>query len=62
MGGDRPLQLAPQTAALFVRPRGLHLDEAHVSVDGAPLTGALFDFGLFLFHNAREQLRHGAGP
>ena len=45
--------------ASMQRVRGLHLDEAHVRVDGAPLTGALFDFGLFLFHNAREQLRRG---
>ena len=61
-GGDRPLHLAGETAALFVRPRGLHLDEAHVWVDGAAISGAFFDFGLFLFHNAREQLRRGAGP
>jgi malate synthase len=61
-GGDKPLSLAAQTAHLFVRPRGLHLPEAHVIVDGREATGAFFDFGLFLFHNAHEQLRRGAGP
>ncbi|MCA8943396.1 MAG: malate synthase A [Planctomycetes bacterium] len=49
-------------AVLFVRPRGWHLDEAHLVVDGAPVSGSLFDFGLFLFHNAKEQLARGSGP
>ena len=60
--GGKRYQLAPTTATLFVRPRGWHLSEAHVLVDGARLTAAFFDFGLFFFHNAREQLARGAGP
>ena len=54
--------LAERTATLLVRPRGLHLPERHLLVDGAPVPGALFDFGLHFFHNAREQLARGAGP
>ncbi|KAG5918447.1 Malate synthase, glyoxysomal, partial [Claviceps africana] len=48
--------------ALIVRPRGWHLDEKHVTVDGEPVSGALFDFGLYLFHNAAELRRRGHGP
>jgi malate synthase len=55
-------RLNPQTATLIVRPRGWHLDEKHVTVDGQRVSGGLFDFALFLFHNAREQLARGAGP
>jgi malate synthase len=51
-----------KTAVLFVRPRGWHLPEKHVVVDGEPMSGALFDFGLFLFHNAKELVRRGTGP
>ena len=47
---------------LIVRPRGWHLDEKHVTVDGAPLSGSLFDFGLYFYHNAAEAVRRGAGP
>ena len=53
--------LAPETAALFVRPRGLHLPEAHVLVDGAPARGALVDFGLYAFHNAAYRRSRGLG-
>ncbi|CAM2145968.1 malate synthase A [Pararobbsia alpina] len=49
-------------ATLQVRPRGWHLDEKHVLVDGQRVSGGLFDFALFLFHNAEEQLARGAGP
>ncbi len=49
-------------AVLIVRPRGLHLDEAHVTVEGAPLSGSLFDFGLYLFHNAKAAIAAGSGP
>ena len=49
-------------AVLFVRVRGWHLDEAHVLVDGEPMSGGLFDFALFLFHNAKELLARGSGP
>ena len=44
--------LGPNPAVLIVRPRGLHLDERHLTVDGAPMSGALFDFALYLLHNA----------
>jgi malate synthase len=54
--------LHPKTAVLFVRPRGWHLPERHLEVDGRPVPGALFDFGLFFFHNARAQLERGTGP
>ncbi len=47
---------------LPVRPRGLHLPERHLLVDGEPVAGAFVDFGLYLFHNARELLERGAGP
>jgi malate synthase len=49
-------------ATLVIRPRGWHLDEAHVEVDGSPISASLFDFGLTFFHNAREQLDRGSGP
>ena len=49
-------------ATLQVRPRGWHLDEKHLLVDGQRVSGSLFDFGLFLFHNARELVARGAGP
>jgi malate synthase len=55
-------QLNEKTALLFVRPRGWHLDEAHVKVDGRVMSGGLFDFGVFFFHNAKEQLARGVGP
>jgi len=55
-------KLNPTTATLFVRPRGWHLDEKHVLVDGKPMSGSLFDFGLYFFHNAKEALSRGTGP
>ena len=48
-------------AVLFVRPRGWHLEERHLMVDGEPLSGSLFDFALYAFHNARELLARGSG-
>ena len=48
------LTLALHPAVLIVRPRGWHLPEWHLEIDGRPMSGALFDFGLYLFHNARE--------
>lgn len=54
--------LKEKTAVLFVRPRGWHLLERHFTVDGKPVPGGLFDFGLFLFHNARPLLKKGSGP
>jgi malate synthase len=55
-------KLAEKTATLVVRPRGWHLDEKHFPVDGTPIAGALFDFGLYFFHNARRLLEKGTGP
>ena len=55
-------KLAEETATLVVRPRGWHLDEKHFLVDGVPIAGALFDFGLYFFHNARRLLGKGTGP
>src|SRR5438874_11532793 len=60
--GGKHYQLNDKTAVLIVRPRGWHLDEKHVTVDGKPISGAIFDFGLFLFHNAKELLARGSGP
>ena len=54
--------LNAETAVLFVRPRGWHLPEKHLLVDEEPAVGGLFDFGLFFFHNAKEQVARGAGP
>jgi malate synthase len=54
--------LGERVATLLVRPRGWHLWEAHVRLDGQPVPGALFDFGLYFFHNAHELLRRGTGP
>jgi malate synthase len=55
-------RLNERTAVLFVRPRGWHLEERHVFVDGQPMSGSLFDFGLYFFHNAKALLACGTGP
>nr|MCU0494917.1 malate synthase A [Chloroflexaceae bacterium] len=55
-------KLNDKVAVLFVRPRGWHLDEKHVLVDGKPMSGGIFDFGLYFFHNAKELLSRGSGP
>lgn len=55
-------RLNDEIATLLVRPRGWHLDEKHVLLDGKPISGALFDFGLFFFHNAKKQIDNGTGP
>ena len=54
--------LNEKTATLIARPRGWHLDEAHMLVDGERVAGAIFDFGLYFFHNARALLARGSGP
>jgi malate synthase len=59
---DRRYQLNEEVATLLVRPRGWHLPERHVLVDGEPVSGALFDFGLYMFHNAKRLLEKGSGP
>jgi malate synthase len=58
----RHYRLGESLATLMVRPRGWHLEEKHVRVDGRAVSGSLFDFGLFFFHNAAELLRRGTGP
>lgn len=54
--------LNDEIAVLLVRPRGWHLTEKHVLIDGEPISGSLFDFGLYLFHNAKELMDRGSGP
>ena len=61
-GSGKDYKLNDRTAVLFVRPRGWHLPEKHVLVDGTPMAGALFDFGLYFFHNGKELLKRGSGP
>jgi malate synthase len=58
----RVYRLNERTATLVVRPRGWHLDEKHLLVDGEPMAGSLFDFGLYFFHNAHRLLEKGSGP
>ena len=58
----RAYRLGDRLATLMVRPRGWHLPEAHLLVDGEPMSGALFDFGLYLFHNAKALFAKGSGP
>jgi malate synthase len=55
-------RLNDKTAVLIPRPRGWHLDEKHVTIDGKPVSGGIFDFALFFFHNAKELLARGSGP
>jgi malate synthase len=55
-------QLNERTAVLFVRPRGWHMIEKHVRVDGHPVSASLFDFGLYFFHNANALLARGSAP
>jgi malate synthase len=55
-------RLKEQTAVLFVRPRGWHLHEKHVLIDGEPVSGGLFDFGIYLFQNGKELVKRGSGP
>src|SRR6195256_734545 len=55
-------RLNEKVATLLVRPRGWHLDERHVLVGGRPISGSLFDFGLYFFHNAKRLLGKGSGP
>ena len=54
--------LNEETAVLMVRARGLHLDEKHILIEGEPIAGGFFDFGLYFFHNAKELIERGSGP
>ncbi len=55
-------KLQAKTATLFVRPRGWHLPEKHVSIDGKPISAGIFDFALYFFHNATGLIASGSGP
>ncbi|MEO0956513.1 MAG: malate synthase A, partial [Pseudomonadota bacterium] len=55
-------RLNEETATMLVRPRGWHLEEAHVTVDGQPMSASLFDFGLHIFHNGKALMESGKGP
>ena len=60
--GPKVYEVGLNPAVLMVRPRGLHLTEQHLRVDGLPVPASLFDAGLFLFHNAAELIARGSGP
>src|SRR5205085_7378547 len=59
---DKTYRVGPSPATLMVRPRGWHLPEKHVEIGGEAISGSVFDFGLFVFHNARRLLERGSGP
>ena len=59
---EKSYRLNDEIATLIIRPRGWHLPERHLTIDGEPASASLFDFGLVMFHNAREQLERGSGP
>ncbi|HEX7196167.1 MAG TPA: malate synthase A [Candidatus Limnocylindria bacterium] len=59
---EKAYRLNDSIATLCIRPRGWHLAEAHVLVDGKPISASIFDFGIWFFHNARELLDRGSGP
>jgi malate synthase len=60
--GAKQYKLNEKTATLLVRPRGWHLSEEHVHIDGTPISASIFDFGLYFFHNAKELMGRGSGP
>ena len=60
--GGRRHELARETATIMVRPRGWHLTESHLVMDGQPIPAAFVDFGLFFFHNAQTLISNGQGP
>lgn len=60
--GAKTYRLQSQVVVLIPRPRGWHLDEKHVLIDGVPVSGAIFDFALYFFHNAKELLARASGP
>ncbi len=61
-GNGKHYALNDDPAVLLVRPRGWHLDEKHLFVDGAPMSASLFDFGLYMVHSARAAIAKGSGP
>jgi malate synthase len=61
-GTGKHYRLSDTPAVLKVRPRGWHLDERHLTIDGEPISGGLFDFGLYFWHNARAAMAAGSGP
>ncbi|BFZ64239.1 Malate synthase, glyoxysomal [Saitoella coloradoensis] len=61
-GKEYKLRTDKRLPTLLVRPRGWHLEEKHVLVDGEPMSGSLFDFGLYFFHNAKGLVESGTGP
>jgi malate synthase len=61
-GSGKSYKLSETPAVLKVRPRGWHLDERHVTVNGEPVAGGLVDFGLYVFHNAKAAIAQGSGP
>jgi malate synthase len=60
--GGKQYKLVEKPAVLIVRPRGWHLDEPRVTVDNTPVSGSLFDFALYFYHNAHELVKRGYGP
>ncbi len=60
--GDKSYRLDDDVATLLMRPRGWHLPERHVLVGGEPMSGGLFDFGLYMFHSAGRAIARGSGP
>src|SRR3954466_2396946 len=61
-GKEYKLRTDRTLPTLIARARGWHLDEKHFTVDGEPISGGLFDFGLYFFHNAKELIKRGSGP
>ena len=62
IAGGGTYRVGEKAPTLIVRPRGWHLEESHLQVDGAPVSASLFDFGMYMFHNARELIARGTGP
>lgn len=54
--------LKPKTSVLFVRPRGWHLDEGHVTINGKVASGSIFDFAMYFYHNVHNLTKKGTGP
>lgn len=61
-GNHKRYELNDELATLMVRPRGWHLTEKHIDVDGKPVSGSLLDFGLYFYHNAKKLIENGSGP